>query len=409
MARDSTNTATDAGPPRAACLTPPAMGGVAVIQVVGRLAPGLVTQYLRARHPIDLQAMSPDEIRLCQWVDGEEVVDDALVAVRREPDGQLVIEISLHGGPRIVQRSLLMLQRAGARIVDPLDLLGAAFAAITQTEREILRLLIGAKTRAVALWLTEMIDRLPKEFRATLDLVETGRLDAARDALKNMMAAGERASRLLNGVRTVVVGRPNTGKSTLINSLAEREQAIVSDLPGTTRDWVEHPGAIDGIPFTFVDTAGIHDTSNPIEQEAIRRTHQQALAAEIILVVFDASVPHHSGSDLPWTPSNSPAEDRCPPPVVMVANKTDLPLHASWLSVFKAEPQILKVSATTRSGLGRLNQTLVEAADLTGWRQDLVAPVNKRQRELLQTALSALKQGSTGAEEAAEWLRQLIK
>ncbi|NLE60241.1 MAG: hypothetical protein GX616_17975, partial [Planctomycetes bacterium] len=161
MVHDAANNTLETDTPIAACLTPPAMGGVAVIQVVGGGAPRLVAKCLRSRRPLDLGNMDPEEIRLCRWVDGEQVVDDALVAVRHGRGGQFVVDISLHGGPRIVQRALLMLQQAGARIVQPLELLDEAHPGVAPVEREILPLLLKARTRAVAVWLVDMVQRLP--------------------------------------------------------------------------------------------------------------------------------------------------------------------------------------------------------------------------------------------------------
>ncbi len=348
--------------------------------------------------------MNPDEIRLCRWVDGDQAIDDALLAVRRNPNGRFVIDVSLHGGPRIVQRSLLMLQRAGARVVEPLELLNEGYPATDALEREILPLLLKAKTRAVAIWLAGMVRRLPERIREIQAGLTAGRVDWARQQLADLCRAGDRARILLNGVRVVVVGAPNTGKSSLINSLAGREQAIVSDAPGTTRDWVEHPGAIGGAPFTFVDTAGLRETTDRIEQEAIRRTHQQTSTADIILHVFDLTVP--APVNPPWLQASPPADPAQRTPVIAVANKADLPPHRSWSAVIRDENHPLQVSALTSAGLADLNRALIEAADLTDWRQSLVAPVGERLISCCQAALSALTEGA-GPQEAARRLENL--
>jgi len=398
----------DADAPRAACLTPPAMGGVAVIQVVGRSAPAVVSQFIRCKQPIDLENLPPDQIRLCRWADGEQLIDDALVAVRRDAAGEFVIEISVHGGPRIVQRSLLMLQRAGARIVEPLDLLAQSCRAASALEQEILPLLLEAKTRPVAAWLAEMAGRLEGRVRGILSLLECGEVDRARDDLGALSDAAAPAGRLVRGVRVVVVGGPNVGKSTLINSLAVREQAIVSDLPGTTRDWVEHPAAIDGGPFTFVDTAGIRETADPIEQEAVRRTYEQAATADILLVVHDLTAPVASDPAIAPPHPDMPAAASRTRPTLVVANKSDLPPHVSWKSVLDRGAGPPCVSAARMTGLEELKARLVLAAGLTGWRQSLTAPVTKRQEDACRAALSALQAGPDGPAEAAGRLRNLL-
>lgn len=408
MVHDAANNTLETDTPIAACLTPPAMGGVAVIQVVGGGAPRVVAKCLRSRRPLDLGNMDPEEIRLCRWVDGEQVVDDALVAVRHGRGGQFVVDISLHGGPRIVQRALLMLQQAGARIVQPLEVLDEAHPGVAPVEREILPLLLKAKTHAVAVWLVDMVQRLPDRVRTILALLQAGQEAPAKQELAGLLQAGEQTKALLDGVRVVVVGAPNTGKSTLINSLAGREQAIVSDLPGTTRDWVEHPAAIDGIPVVFVDTAGIHDAKDPIEQEAIRRTHRQAATADLVLAVSDQTTPLQVGHGLhPMMAGDSPSPARVPP-VISVVNKSDLPPHPSWQGVLTAEKGLLRISALTSAGLGDLEAKLVSTTGLTGWRQNLVAPVTPRQADCCRSALSVLEAGIEGLQAASRWLENLF-
>ncbi|MGQ9649968.1 MAG: GTPase [Phycisphaerae bacterium] len=394
--------------PLAACLTPPAMGGVAVIEVTGRDAFRVVAKYLRSRRPIDLNAMDPSEIRLCRWADGDQVIDDALVAVRRGPDSHFVIDISLHGGPRLVQRALLMLQQAGARIVEPTALLDDACPAASTVEREILPLLLQAKTRAVAIWLAELVQKLPNRIRAILEMIAADREASARQELVALCRAGDQAKYLLNGIRVVVVGPPNTGKSNLVNRLASREQAIVSELPGTTRDWVEHPGAIDGIPFVFVDTAGIHDTADPIEQEAIRRTHQQASDADILITVSDLTAPFKLGLPPTTATTGGGSGITHAPPIIHVANKYDLLMHPSWENVLPSEAGFLQVSALTSAGLDDLETKLVHAIGLTGWRQNLVAPVSPHQKECCRAALSALESGQADWRAASRSLEDLL-
>ena len=408
MVHDPANSTPETDAPIAACLTPPAMGGVAVIQVVGSDAPRVVGKCLRSRRPLDLATMDPGEIRLCRWVDGNEVIDDALVTVRQDRGGPFIVEISLHGGPRIVQRALLMLQQAGARVVEPVELLDEACTAVNAMEREILPLLLKAKTRAVAVWLAELVQKLPNRIKALLELIETGQEALAKKELVGICQASEQAKKLLNGLRVVVVGPPNTGKSTLVNRLASREQAIVSDLPGTTRDWVEHPGAIDGIPVVFVDTAGIRDTTDPIEQEAIRRTHQQASTADILLSVSDLTTPFEIGLPPNHTTGGKSSITRVPP-IILVANKSDRPKHPSWQDVLPSEAGFLQVSALTSAGLNDLETKLVHVTGLTGWRQNLLAPVTPRQVECCRTALSALAARQAAPQTASQRLKNLLE
>jgi tRNA modification GTPase len=399
--------------PKAACLTPPAVGGVAVIQVVGRTAPAIVAPLLRSRHPLDLEDMDPGEIRLCRWVDSDQTIDDALVAVRPRSNGEFIIDISLHGGPRIVQRSLLMLKHAGAAIVEPRELLGVTWEASDPIETELLPLFLQARTRAVAAWLGEVVQRLPQAVRKVLDHLQSHEFELARAALESLCAAEQKARFLLNGVRVVLIGGPNVGKSTLANALAGRDQAIVSEMPGTTRDWVDHPGAISGVPCTFVDTAGLRDTLDPIEQEAMRRTHVQAATADLVLWVIDRSAPAPAPRDLTadWGADSAPMEPgRRPPPPLVVLNKCDLPPHPGFPDVLAwgQKTAMVSVSARTGNGLDQLRAGLLDTLRLTGWRRNALAPLTPRQQDCCQTALSALGSEPRRPEHAIAALRSLL-
>lgn len=387
-------------PALAACLTPPTVGGIAVIQIVtgdGRwLCP-----LLRASRPIEFDEPASDELRLCRLMDGEQVIDDAVVAVRRNFEGQLVVDVSLHGGPRIVQRALLLLKDAGARVVAGGELLESTLAEGNLLRREALETISKAKTRAVASWLATTMEHLPRELDRLIGLTHTDRLESVRAQLREWLGASARIQRLLTGVRVVLVGRPNSGKSTLANQLVGRHSAIVSNTPGTTRDWLEHLGAIDGAPFTFVDTAGLRVTSDPVEIEAIRRTHRQIATADILLHVIDPSSPLPPEDQSETNDVNRLNQEFTgAAPVVVVWNKSDLPLDPGYVDT-RAEDstQRVSVSARTGEGLERLRKALLDAAGLTEWQQFIGVPFAIRQVQAIESALSALDANTPDAAE----------
>jgi len=393
---------------RAACLTPPGVGGVAVIQVVGPGADALVEAHLRSRRPIDLASMGADQTRLCQIVEGEEVIDDVVVCVRRGADGTPVVDLGLHGGPRVVQRVLMLLNAAGARMVEPHEILAGSWPARNAIESEAIQALLAARTRAVAAWLARIADRLTAEIEADLDRIGRGDLEGAREHLAGLRAGAGRARHLLEGVRCVLTGEPNTGKSTLANTLAEREHAVVSDVPGTTRDWTEHPSAIDGVPVTYVDTAGLRPSDDPIEMEAIRRARQQIESADLILQISDLSIaPGESGgSPLPGEEGWRTAVDR---PVVFVWNKSDLPRHpAHEPAIRQAGRRGVLVSARTGTGLSDLRQRLVDILKLTGGPDWPAVPFTPRQVEACRSAEAALGRSAPDGRKAAACLRFLM-
>lgn len=392
---------------RAACLTPPAIGGIAVIQVAGPGADQVVGRFLwKGKTRLDLSRMPASELRLCRIADGDETIDDAIVCTRTSQAGEPVVDLNLHGGVRIVQRVLLMLQREGVRIAEPAALLDICWPAPTRLHADAYRLMAHVHTRRVARWLARLPDLLGPRIAAILAAIEADRTSDAISGLDGLLAGAGRAELLVSGVRAVLVGQPNSGKSTLANALAEREQAIVSDLPGTTRDWTEHPAAIDGVPVTFVDTAGIRPTSDPIEAEAIRRTSQQISQARILIRVIDGTQPpDRSDEALIRQPSRGAGEQIS---VLDVYNKADLPVHpANELAV--RQPDAIQISARTGLGLERLRGRLLEAVAIGPGADETVAPFTAEQADACRRARDALSRAPITAGEATEWLQNLLR
>lgn len=204
----------------------------------------------------------------------------------------------------------------------------------------------------------------------------------------------------------VLVGRPNSGKSTLANQLAGRHSAIVSDTPGTTRDWLEHPGAIDGVPFTFVDTAGLRESTDAIEVEAIRRTHRQVATADIVLHVIDRSSPPASEDHPTANDANRANQEfTATKPTLVVWNKGDLPADPDRAKRMECDStKELRVSARTGEGIDRLRSALLETAGLAGWRQLAGVPFTVRQVQAVEEALSVMETDRPDMAQACRWL-----
>ena len=279
----------------AACITPAGSGGIAVVQVIGSQAARIIELHLQTDKPIDLVSLVPDRLRLCRVVEGDEVIDDAVVAAGRDDMGRLVVEINLHGGPRVVQRVLLLLKRAGVEIRGwP----GAAAGPMTQaapaSNVKPLEAMLSAKTRPVAAWLARTIEQLPKDIDAMLADLAANQLAEVHDRLASSDARKANGPVIyLTASALCWLADRTRANPHWPTRLAGRELAVVSNQPGTTRDWTEHHGAIEGIPFTFVDTAGIRLANDPIEQEAIRHTHAQIAPADLVVRILDASLPPH--------------------------------------------------------------------------------------------------------------------
>ncbi|MBI4581124.1 MAG: 50S ribosome-binding GTPase [Planctomycetes bacterium] len=395
-------------PPRASCLTPPSPGGIAVVQVIGDAAVPIVSRHLaKAGRPVELSQVPPDELRMCRVTDGAEVLDDAVVCVRQSRQAGAVIDINLHGGPRIVQRVLLMLQREGIRIVEPAELLPVSGFDAGPLCGEVMAAIGRAKTRQVALWLARLPGWLAAEIGRILECVRDDRISEAVAGLDQLLAAGESARILTEGARVVLRGRPNTGKSTLANALSEREHAIVSDSPGTTRDWTEHPAAVHGVPVTVVDTAGIREAADAIEQEAIRRAIQQAERAEVIVRVIDRSSPPHPEDQRP--PLGARVERGRRAAILTVFNKCDLPEHPGRLDPGEqGRRDAICISALTGEGLDLLRTRIAESLGLPAGVPWPLAPFAPRQTELLGQARAALTGGLDDRTWAVACLQNLI-
>jgi len=377
---------------RAACLTPPAAGGIAIVQIVGKNIPDLLAPCLKSPRPLDLAHMDESQLRLCRLVDGNETIDDVVICVRRESDGVTVAELTMHGGPRIVQRVLLLLKRMGVRITEGKELLAVSWSTTHPLEQEILDALLQAKTRFAAAWIARMKHALPNAIDPIVRTIQAGDMAAARSDLETLLSRSRQARFLLEGIRVVLIGEPNTGKSTLANALAQREHAIVSDTPGTTRDWVEHPTAIEGVPVTLVDTAGIRETHDRIEQEAIHRTQDQIRSANVVMIVIDASAlqaaPQNDRANrlLDHAASTQNVPDR-----LLVFNKSDCLTAAQKQGLLAQRgPDTLLVSAQTGNRLDTLRHRLIQSIGWTQGLNDKPAPFTDRQIDLCRQALSAM-------------------
>ncbi|GMU22634.1 MAG: hypothetical protein AMXMBFR13_27190 [Phycisphaerae bacterium] len=379
------------------------------MQVAGPGSFELVKGCLRARGGIDLACLGAGELRLCRIVDDEEVLDQILVAARVTEDGTPVVDLSLHGGPRIVQRVLLLLQRRGASIVTADALLNRASPARTLIEAEALAALPRAATRAVALWLARVPVLLENEVVELEQALQAGRCDAVLARLRKLLASFKESRYLLEGARIVLTGAPNSGKSTLANALAGAEHSIVSDVPGTTRDWVEHRTAVDGIPLTLVDTAGIRETLDAIEQEAIHRSTRQAQHADLTLSVVDASAapsPSDRQRNLYVMGENSSTLSMS----MLVWNKSDLPRHPGHGPLTPSSTADgISISARTGDGLAALRAAIKSRLGMEGWADRPVRLFTGRQAAQVSQAMSAMADEAADSQKTLRCIRALTR
>ncbi len=337
------------------------------------------------------------------------VIDDVLLTVfreRRSFTGEPVVEIACHGGRLVTRRVVERLLECGARQAGPGEFTERAFlnGKLDLTQAEAVMDLISAQSdlalRAAHEQLEGGIGRQTEELRADLiglvahleawiDFPEedidpdTGelfkaRIGASRAGISRLLATSEQGRILREGVRTVICGRPNAGKSSLLNLLLGSERAIVSDEAGTTRDTIEETIVLDGIPLRLIDTAGLRGEAGGIEREGMRRTLLEAGRADLLLAVRDATLsPGDSEFELPREGGGR---------LVTLLNKSDLGEHPDWTG-----QDAVRLSCTTGEGLDELRKRIREVLDLgeADWGEHAVA-VNTRHRDCLRRAEASL-------------------
>ena len=393
--------------PIAALATPAASSALAVIRVSGPGSLELLSPLVARR--FDPAAARGHTIHRCVLRDGSEDVDEVLIAVYKSPrsyTGEDGAEIFCHGSIPVIQRLLSLLARSGFRAAGPGEFTQRAFlnGRMGLTQAEAVNEIVRARTdraRGLALQrlggaIEERVRRAREallDVRASLEVlidypdeqshegVDVEKLDAAERIVKELVRTFRQGRLYQEGMSIAIAGATNAGKSSLFNFLLRQDRAIVSEIHGTTRDWLEGRASIEGIPVRLFDTAGLRATTDPLEIEGLRRTHEVIDAADAVVYLVDGT----RGID---------AADRellegweRPAPLLRVWNKMDLP------GVLPAPEGFLSVSAVTGTGIDEVQRALAAAA-LGGVPADGAEPLvdSERQRDLLARALAGLKQ-----------------
>lgn len=394
--------------------TPPGEGGIGIVRLSGPRAEALLSGAFRSRSaPSPLASHRLYHGRLCRS-DGT-AVDEVLVVIMRAPHsytGEDVAEIHCHGGSQILRSVLDLFLAAGARLARPGEFTERAFlnGRLDLAQAEAVAALIGARSEEAARaalgqlegHLSRQLHVFTGELRELLLLLEAhidfpdddlGALDqgevatrasavhADMTALLHTFDAGRA---LREGVSVLILGRPNVGKSSLLNALLGEARAIVTEIPGTTRDTIEEHLVLGGIPLRLVDTAGVRDTHDPIEREGVARARAKAAAADLVLLVIDGSQP--------LTAEDRMALDLAPPErTILIRNKSDLPQRGETAALAGFRCQVA-VSARGGAGLPELKAAVVAffCGTSTAALEGGVVLTERRHREALADALAAL-------------------
>lgn len=413
----------------AAIATPPGEGGIAVLRVSGPEAVTIVERRFRSSAPLSAAATHTAHVGSIVDEHGERA-DQVVCTVFRAPHsytGEEVVEVSCHGGTVTSRRILEILMAAGARMAQPGEFTKRAFlnGKMDLAQAEAVADLIQARSDASRRTSLEQLSgRLSREVQALrrtlidavglleleLDFAEDGYefldrskvrglLDEARSALDRLLGSYAAGKVYRDGVKLVLTGAPNAGKSSLLNALLKESRAIVADAPGTTRDVIEEGLSIGGVLFRVVDTAGLRPTADPIEREGVERAHEQLRSADVVIWVVDLLAP--------VLPTKEAIESIGPSHLILALNKSDASPHGSPdpEGAGKKSERVLRLSAKTGEGIHRLEREMLAVAvgrDIPDTPEGVTVTnsrhydVLRRSRQSLTLAMESLESGRTG-------------
>jgi tRNA modification GTPase len=361
--------------------TPPGEGGVGIVRLSGPQAETLLAGAFRGRcAPPAMASHHLYHGHLCRSDGGP--VDEVLVVIMRAPHsytGEDVVEVHCHGGIQLLRGVLDIFLAAGARLAHPGEFTQRAYlnGRLDLTQAEAVAALIGARSAQAArvalsqldgslsrqlhrftetlrelLWLLEAHIDFPDDDLGSLDHPSVvARASGVQADMTELLRTFDTGRALREGVSVLILGRPNVGKSSLLNALLGEARAIVTDIPGTTRDTVEEHLVLGGLPLRLIDTAGVRETADPIEQEGVRRARDKALAADLVLLLVDTSQPLTVDDRMAM-------ELASPERSVLVLNKSDLPV-ACQTAELAGFPRQVTVSVRHGFGLDELQAAVV--------------------------------------------------
>ena len=372
----------------AAISTPLGEGAIAIVRVSGEEAIAVADRIFRgSEKPSEFP---PHSQRLGEIVEGDRVIDQVMLSVHRAPasyTGEDLVEISCHGGILVTSQVLETCLAAGARAARPGEFTERAFlnGKMDLTQAEAVMDLIRARTDLALRSAHEQLEgrlgekigairsdvvNLLAHLEAAIDFPEEGialdesarlrqRLDSVREQIHALIATADQGRILREGLRVVIYGPTNAGKSSLLNRLLGYERAIVSETPGTTRDTIEEVINLSGIPIRLLDTAGLREPGDEIEREGMARTSKSLAGADLL--------------------ENSTEQIR-----LILLNKSDLAEHADWQNV-----DALRICCLSAEGLRGLEEAIIAKISEKHLRPESGVAINARHRDCLRRALAS--------------------
>jgi tRNA modification GTPase len=391
----------------ASITTPIGEGGIGVIQVSGPDSLEIVNAVFKGKRLRDLRKAESKRLYYGDIYSNGSTIDEVIVNVLRQQDsftGEDLVEVNCHGGILAVKKTLECVVSAGAKEAHWEELASRSLSnnTIDRIQEEALLKIPGAKTKlGIKVLLDQYNGALSSFIQETVEQVEKcnnkEQLYDINSKLREILATAAFGCAITSPRKLIITGKPNAGKSTLINALLKEDRLITHEEPGTTRDAIDEMIAIGDIPLTIIDTAGIRETDHEVEKLGILESKKQLREADKIIIVFDNSKPVEKEdkeivkfiNELKLQKTDQ-TDDKIS--IIPVLNKADLPCKLDLKSlVGETFGPICQVSALNGDGLSTLEETLIsEFKEFTEYTPERPIIFTKRQQEYVSKALSVL-------------------
>lgn len=408
----------------AAISTSAGYGGICIVRISGDEAFEIAQKIFSRPNGRHFSDMPVNSIHYGHIVNpSNEVLDEVLVSKMKSPytyTGEDVVEINCHGGYTAGNSVLMLVLKMGARLAMPGEFTKNAFlnGRIDLSEAEAVSDMITSKTslgakiavKQIDGALCEKINELKDELLSTIAQIEVfiqypeynsdsasskeliEKLNISREIIKGLRNTYRKGDIIRNGFKTAIIGKPNVGKSMLLNCLTKKDKAIVTDVPGTTRDIVDETINLFGIPVLLMDTAGIRESNDEIESIGINRSIESIESSQLILFVIDASLPLTNEDYTLYEMIKDKKH-------IIVMNKSDKKANSSTVAFFEKSPFKAVISAKDNTGIDTLEKMIFE--DASGDSDDemyVSLAINQRHNELLIKADASLRDAITALE-----------
>lgn len=397
-----------------AVATPPGIGAIGVLRLSGGKAIDIVNELFPSKNLLNQPAPS---VHIGLIKESEKQIDEVVVTLFKGPKsytGEDVVEISCHGSPYVQQQVLQACINKGARIAKPGEYTQRAFlhGKLDLTQAEAVADLIAANTSAaqrtalhnIRGGFSEVLKVLREElisFSALIELeldfsqedvefADRGKfyqlIRSAQTTTNHLLASFQLGNVIKNGVSVAIIGKPNAGKSTLLNTLLNENRAIVSSIAGTTRDTIEEVLNINGILFRLIDTAGIREhTTDSIELVGIERSLEKMKSADVVLYIFDVN--EIDADELKKTAESLQQQNN---KIILAGNKSDANNYGALTEMFKGFDNLYFISAKNKSGIEELKNGVFQSVVASSPSSENVIITNARHHEALQQVKQSL-------------------